>query len=148
MMSAAVPCMGALMAAALAYWRSAWFATGSRQVQAPSETVSTKASFARLVVGSFHVTLHPGIALEVKIHVTSCASPRPIPAGGPARMPTFPYIKPKLNGLGGSTLIGADFTEGVETPRRRGLMDIAVFGKARQQTRIARQMRHDAQFNL
>src|ERR1700736_6472705 len=40
-----------------------------RQVQAPSEHGFHETTFARLTARLFHVTPHPRIALEVKIHV-------------------------------------------------------------------------------
>jgi len=66
MMSAAVPCMGALIALRSAYWRSAWFRDwiSGRCTSRRPEDRFHEASFARLSPGLFHVTLHPGIALE------------------------------------------------------------------------------------
>ena len=70
MMSAAVPCMGALMALRSAYCRSRGVARlNLRQVQPAAKHRLDVAGFTRLAARLLHIALHARITLEVKIHV-------------------------------------------------------------------------------
>jgi len=57
-------------------------------------------------------------------------------------MPTSIH-QAEIDGLGGSPLIGADFPKAWKTPRRRRLMDIAVFAKARSNSHRPTKCAHD-----
>ena len=70
MMSAAVPCIGALIAARSAPWRSAALRRADVvQIEAPAEHRFDVAALTRLLARLVHVAAHAGIALEIQLDV-------------------------------------------------------------------------------
>ncbi|CRI63432.1 hypothetical protein THIOKS11320081 [Thiocapsa sp. KS1] len=118
------------------------------QIKPPAEQGLDIAVLARLGAGALHEVFDPRIALEITIHVFLCRTPLDAellgePEGGHA------VDKTEVDRLGRAALLPGDRL-GCKAEDLGGgrAMDIEPAREGREQTLVAREMRHDPQLDL
>ena len=92
--------------------------------------------------------MHARIAREVQIDVALRRGARDAQLARQAKG-RHAVDQPEVDRLGGAALIGGHLIERhAEDFRRGGLVNVAILGEGPQQAFIAREVRHDAQFDL
>ena len=119
-----------------------------RQVQATAVERFHVSVVVGLFANTVHVFQHAGIALEIAVNILLCLVAAHIQLAAKAKG-GHAINESEVDGLGAAALVAGDVVDGhaKDFGSRRPVNVLALFERL-EQSLVARQVRHDAQFNL